>query len=271
MMRFTVLCLGFLVALAFGLPALSGAAQKEETVCIQCHGGLADALGAPVGEWRESIHAGNGISCQDCHGGDPTDFAMAMSLERGFLGAPDYAEVPEFCGRCHVGVLEDYQKSAHGLALQAGGAQCVMCHTNHAVQKASLDLINADSCSRCHDYARAERIRDILADTDGKIIAMDADLARLGKLGMAVKQFEGQLFDLRNGFHRAFHTVKIERVREQTGDVLAGLDKLQEEVSRIDAGLGQRKLWGGVAIGLLVLAGILFLLMRKTYEEEEKD
>ncbi len=270
MMRFTTLCLGFLVGLACSLPTLGMAAQQEETVCIQCHGGLPGAMGAPVGVWRGSVHADSGISCHDCHGGDPTDYAMAMSPERGFIGVPEYEEVPEFCGRCHVGVLEDYQKSAHGQALQAGGAQCVTCHSNHAVQKASLDLINPDSCSRCHDYERAEKIRGILFDTDQSIGAMESELTRLGKLGMDVEAFEGDLFDLRNRFHRAFHTVKIERVREQTGAVLSGLDTLRDEVAEINSRLGQRKLWGGVAIGLFVLAGILSLLLRKTYAEEEK-
>jgi hypothetical protein len=270
MMRISILCLGFLVALSLQVSTLAVAAQQEETVCIQCHGGLPDALGAPVAAWRESIHAANGISCHDCHGGDPTDFAMAMSPERGFIGVPEYVEVPEFCGRCHVGVLEDYQKSAHGLALHNGGAQCVVCHSNHAVQKASLDLINPDSCSRCHSYDRAEEIKGILADTDGRIGTMETDLTKLGKLGMDVEALQGQLFDLRNRFHRAFHTVKVERVKAQTGEVLGDLDQLREKVSEINARLGQRKLWGGVAIGLLVLAGILFLLMRKSYEEQEK-
>jgi hypothetical protein len=34
--------------------------------------------------------------------------------------------------------------------------------------------------------------------------------------------------------------------------------------------LSNRKLWGGVATGLLVLAGVLFSLLRKTYQEEER-
>ncbi len=270
MMRFTILCLGFLVALSFSLPASYAAAQQAETVCIQCHGGLPGAMGAPVEEWRESIHADNGIACEDCHGGDPTDFAMAMSPERGFIGVPEYAEVPEFCGRCHVGVLEDYLKSAHGMALQEGGAQCVTCHSNHAVQETSLDLINPDSCSRCHGYERAEEIKGILFDTDQRIETMEGKLTQLAKLGMDVDSHQGQLFDLRNRFHRAFHTVKVERVKQQTGAVLTGLDDLREKVSNIESRLGQRKLWGGVAIGVLVLAGILFLLLRKTYKEEEQ-
>lgn len=270
MMRITVLCLGLLAGLAGSLSTATAASQQGETVCIQCHGGLSGALGAPVKDWRGSIHASNGISCNDCHGGDPTDFAMAMSPDRGFLGAPDYEKVPEFCGRCHVGVLKDYLQSAHGMALSRGGAQCVVCHTNHSVQKASLDLINRESCTRCHDYARAEKVKAALADTDGKISAMETELDHLAKLGMFVDEYKGEVFSLRNRFHRVFHTVNIERIKAQTGPILAGLDKVREQVAKVDARLGQRRLWGGIAIGLLVLAGVLFLLVRKTYEEEEK-
>jgi hypothetical protein len=64
------------------------AASAQETVCTQCHGPLPGRLGEPVKLWRSSIHAANSISCHNCHGGDPTDMAMAMSPARGFLGIP---------------------------------------------------------------------------------------------------------------------------------------------------------------------------------------
>jgi len=35
---------------------------------------------------RPVSSAANGISCHDCHGGDPTDYEMAMTPERGFAG-----------------------------------------------------------------------------------------------------------------------------------------------------------------------------------------
>lgn len=270
MMRLAVLCLGFSLAVTCLLWASPAAAQQEETVCIQCHGGLEGHLGAPVQAWKGSVHDRNGIGCHDCHGGDPTDFAMAMSPERGFVGVPGHAEIPEFCGKCHVGVLEDYQKSAHGQALEAGGAQCVTCHGSHSVELANLGLINADSCSRCHEYGRAENIKEILADTDKRIKSLEQELDSLSELGTNVEAFQGQLFSLRNSFHRAFHTVKVERIREQTGPVLEGLEKLREEIAAIETDLGQRKFWGSVTIALLVIAGIIFFLIRKTYEEEEK-
>lgn len=260
-----ILSLGWLAV------AMAGAAESTESVCLQCHGGMEGHLGAPVGEWRESVHARNGISCHGCHGGDPTDFAMAMSPERGFIGVPEYEEVPQFCGRCHVGVLEDYLDSAHGQAVAEGGAQCVICHNNHDVQEAQLELINEDSCTRCHDYGRAAEIKTALAETDRRLGEMDEELVRLYRLGFDVEAKQGKLFNLRNRFHRVFHTVEVDRVQAKTAEVKAGIDEIGEIVSEIDARLAQRKLWGGASIGLFVFIGIVFLLIRKTYEEEESD
>lgn len=262
------LMIAMLLCLAVALPA--GAAQ-EQTVCIQCHGGLDGHLGAPVAPWQTSVHAASGISCHDCHGGDPTDFVMAMSPERGFIGVPSHEEIPEFCGRCHVGVLGDYRDSAHGQAIDRGGAQCVTCHGNHAVVRAHIDLINEQDCSRCHDYGRAAEIKQALQETDARFSEVDAGLQRVHKLGLTTESLEGALFDLRNRFHRVFHSVDVQKVRQETGGVQAELDKIAASVKEFDATQGKRKLWGGVAIALLVMLGVIFLLVRKTYEEEEQD
>lgn len=255
--------------LALALWALPATALAADTVCIECHSGQPGALGEPVAQWRTSVHAENGISCHDCHGGDPTDFAMAMNPASGFLGAPDYEEVPDFCGRCHVGVAESYRAGAHGQALESGGAQCVVCHGNHEVQKANLNLINEEACSQCHSYERAAMIRLSLGETDKMIKQAEGDLDRLYRLGFAVDDMEGALFNQRNRFHRIFHGVDVERVRQETAGVQAELGKVRAEVASIDATLGQRKLWGSVVIGLFVVAGVVFLLVRKAYEEDE--
>ena len=173
-----------LVALLLTAGVEAVPAQMPETVCLQCHGKQAGRFGAPVGAWRSSIHAANGISCHNCHGGDPSDMAMAMRPERGFLGAPKESTIPEFCGRCHVGVKEDYLASAHGRALGRGGPQCVTCHSNHAVRKATPDLINSQSCSRCHDYGRAEEIKASVVETDRRITELEQSLAGLRRTGI---------------------------------------------------------------------------------------
>ena len=265
-----LICVGFFLFVALNWGAFAwGQEGQAESVCITCHGGQSGHLGEPVALWRGSIHAENGISCHGCHGGDPTDMAMAMSPERGFIGVPGAEEIPDFCGRCHVGVKEDYLASAHGQALGAGGPQCATCHGAHQVARATPELINPQDCTRCHEYGRAEEIKEAVAATDQRIAQIDEVLANLHRKGIAVKEMSGTLFSIRNEFHRLFHSVDVEKVRQQTADFQSQLDQLQAKIDAIRADLGQRRIWGVVVVGLLTALTVLFILIRKSYKEEE--
>lgn len=267
MRRYLILTL--MVALVLVGSGITETAWAEDTVCIQCHGGLEGHLAEPVAKWRTSVHAANGISCHDCHGGDPTDFAMAMSPERGFIGAPGYTEVPEFCGRCHLGVKEDYMASAHGQALDRGGAQCVMCHGNHAIQKASIDLINEQSCTRCHEYDRAKQVKETISSTEATLTGLEKSVASLHRVGINVSKIKDELFAKRNDFRRLFHTVNVEKIKAQTAAVTDSLADVRKEINSYESDLGQRKLIGGVVVLLLVLGGCIALLIRRSYHREE--
>lgn len=243
----------------------------KESTCLQCHGAQSGQLGEPVPLWRESIHAANGISCHDCHGGDPTLMSQeAMSPERGFVGAPVETAIPDFCGRCHVGVKDDYLQSAHGQALGSGGPQCVTCHGNHKVMTASPDLINPQDCTRCHSYGRAEDIKAAVVATDQMIGSLSDNLSGLHRLGIDVKELRGKLFSLRNEFHRLFHSVDVDRVREKTADFQERIGQIRQEEETIQTMLHRRKLVGGGVAALLVLAGVLAALIRGSYHEEEQ-
>lgn len=271
--KLTGMVLGVSLLLA-GLvgPATAQAEGKPgDTVCIQCHSSQPGRLGEPVKQWRQSIHAANGISCHDCHGGDPTDFAMAMSPERGFLGAPKEIAIPDFCGRCHIGVKEDYLASHHGQALGAGGPQCVTCHSNHSIVKASLDLINQQDCTRCHEFGRAQTIKAAMVETDQRLADLTTALEGLHKIGIAVDELQGATFALRNDFHRLFHSVDVEQVNQQTSRFQARAAEIGSKIESIQDDLHQRKLWGAVVAVLLFFAGALFFLIRKTYQDDEKN
>ena len=86
----------------------------------------------------------------------------------------------------------------------------------------------------------------------------------------AVDEMEDSLFNQRNSFHRIFHGVDVERVRAETADVQAEVGKIISEVAEVDTTIQERKLWGSVVLGLFILAGVIFLLVRKAYEEEER-
>jgi hypothetical protein len=258
------LALAALAALAAPQPAL--AAEQPETVCIQCHGSLPDKLGAPVKLWRTSIHAENGISCNACHGGDPKDAADAMNRSRGFLGAPKETDIPAFCGRCHPGVLKDYLASAHGKRLGQGGPTCFTCHSNHAIQKASLTLINEKSCTRCHSFERARAIRDAMQQTEGYIVNIDGRIKGFQAQGVDTDRLGKGLFAVRNRFHTLFHDVNVTRVKAESTQINVELAKLDQDLKVIEEARTQRKTVGAFVIaGALLLAG-LFHLMKKTFD-----
>lgn len=248
-----------------GAPQPAAPAQPE-TVCIQCHGALPANLGAPVAQWRQSIHAANGISCNSCHGGDPKNAPVAMSPERGFLGVPKENEIPAFCGRCHPGVLKDYLASAHGQALGSGGPTCVTCHGNHQVLKASLELINEKSCSRCHSYERAKAIKDAMLQTEGFIVDIDRRITDYQALGVDTDRLGKTLFSVRNRFHTLFHDVDVARVKSESTRINAELTKLDQELKVIEDVRAKRRMAGGVVVFAMLLFAFLFHMMKKSYD-----
>jgi hypothetical protein len=158
--------------------------RVEQNVCIDCHASdlMKDEYKAIPAEWRKSWHYQNGVSCQDCHGGDPRDAAKSMTPESGFVGVPKPKEVPQFCGKCHLGIMESYLESGHGKALMATGRgpNCLICHgSGHKIQKASIEIINEKLCSVCHAYDRARTIKASLLLTEQKINEIDAGLKTL--------------------------------------------------------------------------------------------
>ena len=239
---------------------------QEEIVCIRCHSSQPGKLGEPVKLWRGSIHAANGIACNDCHGGDPKDAVNAMSPARGFLGAPKETAVPAFCGRCHVGVHKDYLQSAHGRALGNGGPTCVTCHSNHLVLKASLDIINEKACTQCHSYERAAAIKEAMQQTEGLIIAIGGDIEAFKGEGVDTDQLEKGLFSMRNRFHTLFHDLEVEKVRQESAQINSELNKIADSLGKIAEQRRKRKLAGGVVVGGALFAALILYLLRKSYD-----
>lgn len=248
-------------------PVAARSAETPENVCLQCHGAMTGRTGEPVKLWRGSIHAENGISCNGCHGGDPKDAANAMSPERGFLGVPKATDIPAFCGRCHLGVMKDFQASGHGRALGKGGPTCVTCHGNHQVVKATPDLINEKSCSRCHGFERAKEVKSAMQETERLISSLDDRIAGYKKIGGDVDRLEKGLFSLRNRFHSLFHSVDVEKVKKESAQITTELKKLEAAVTEMDTTRQKRKVAGAVAVAAALAAALLFHLLGRTYHD----
>ena len=188
-----------------------------------------------------------------------------MSPARGFLGAPKEPAIPAFCGRCHVGVMKDYLVSAHGRMLGKGGPTCVTCHGNHQVVKASLELINEKSCSRCHSFERAGVIRDAMRATETTIVAIDGRITAFKKIGTDTEKLEKELFAVRNSFHTLFHNVNVELVKKESARIQSDLKKIQAVLDKLDDAGQKRRIAGAAAVSLMLLIALALHLLRKTF------
>jgi len=169
------------------IAAVGGGPTSQATSCIQCHGGqmFEAAQRAKVKSFPTDVHAQVGLSCHDCHGGNPDpklgeDMAAAMDTNfkaNPFRGVPKRGEIPEFCGRCHsspdfmkrfnpsmrIDQVTEYWTSKHGQLLKLGDATvatCIDCHSVHDIKRPSqtdapvYPTHVGETCSRCHSDAK---------------------------------------------------------------------------------------------------------------------
>lgn len=159
------------------------ASAQKKSSCIECHTKLDDPrLSAPAKLFDNDIHRARGLSCNDCHGGDPNSDTKegAKDPRKGYLGKPKTLDIPAYCGKCHsdaslmkkfnpslrVDQEREYYTSVHGKLLKGGEARvatCISCHSVHGIRAISDPLSSvypsnvAETCSKCHasaDYMR---------------------------------------------------------------------------------------------------------------------
>lgn len=164
--------IAFVAALCFFPAAVF--AQKDS--CLECHNGLEAELMAPAANFAQDVHQQFGLTCTDCHGGNPAQADMDKAKDKSFKGAPKRANIPEFCASCHsdaaymrtfnprlrVDQLSQYQTSQHGKLLKKGDAKvavCTDCHGVHGIQTAKFPKSLTfpwnipQTCGRCHSDA----------------------------------------------------------------------------------------------------------------------
>lgn len=249
----------------------AGGPIVEKSACIECHTSdiMKPAFRTIPDEWQGSWHALNEVSCHNCHGGDPKDTSLAMSHVRGFVGKPKYDAVPGYCGKCHIGIMKNYLESGHGKTLKAvkKGPNCVTCHGSHGIQRATIDIINEQSCSRCHSYERAKVMKQALFLTEKKIGEIRSSLKALKNEGIYTAEDEKAVFSTEAEFRTLFHTIDVNLVKDRTDEFTRKLDNIEKTIQRNFSELKVRKNFS--AFLTLVFAGlaVVVAMLSATYKE----
>ncbi|HXW68262.1 MAG TPA: cytochrome c3 family protein [Dissulfurispiraceae bacterium] len=245
--------------------------QLEEDVCIGCHSSdtMKQQYRTVVEEWKASWHAQNKISCHDCHGGDPKDATMSMSPQRGFVGVPKPGEIPEFCGKCHIAILKNYLESGHGKAFKSTGKgpNCVTCHGSHRIGKAGIDIINEQTCTKCHSYDRARGMKQALFVVEKKMGEIERDINTLREQGIFVDEKERRLFSTQADFRALFHTVDVSLVQQRTDEFTKRLGLIDKEMQDIFRELRFRKNFSAFLMLLFSGMGLVILVYSKLPKE----
>lgn len=147
-----------LAAVFFLLSSTVGFSKGNQ--CVACHAKLTapqfKMLGHNFADWKKSVHAKNKITCEACHGGDPSA-TDPVKAHQGILPSKDekssvyFQNVPKTCGRCHAGEFAEFQKSVHYKMLQRSGKgpNCQTCHGSMATMVLTYGDLDR-TCSLCH-------------------------------------------------------------------------------------------------------------------------
>jgi len=192
-------------------PSKPSGPLPTETSCFNCHSQLDGAALEPTVRAAEDIHFQKGLSCQDCHGGDPTaidDMDASHNPKKGWTGKPDRLHIPEFCAKCHsdatfmkqfnprarVDQLSEYRTSVHGQKNAKGDGEvavCIDCHQVHGIRAISdprspvYPTNVAQTCAHCHADAKkmdpygipTNQLADYKTSVHFHAISVDGDLA----------------------------------------------------------------------------------------------
>ncbi|HKI97102.1 MAG TPA: ammonia-forming cytochrome c nitrite reductase subunit c552 [bacterium] len=163
--------------LLFGFAFASGASaqtkkpatpamNKAKSTCVDCHSDpkflvqnkkLYDYYQA----YKDSIHAQSGVTCSDCHGGNPKAATEAAAhgteaLSSANKASPiNYRNIPATCAKCHKKIYQMYRQSAHFEHLKAAapdeqGPNCVTCHGSLNVSVLTVNNVRT-TCQQCHN------------------------------------------------------------------------------------------------------------------------
>lgn len=140
--------------------------MAQQSSCIRCHSQQRFLVTHPrlyhyFLNWKDSIHAQEGVSCVDCHGGNPQANDMRHAHagrtkgHRSVMSAVNYKNIPATCAKCHSEVADSFRKSAHYRHLVAKGQarqgpNCVTCHGAMNTSVLNVNDVKA-ACARCHN------------------------------------------------------------------------------------------------------------------------
>jgi hypothetical protein len=279
-------------------------APYADNACIQCHRDLAGRSSEIVNlEWAHSVHYDAKVTCDGCHGGDPSvkresfesddqfkaashlrrdpEFLSLHKPDRDFVTAARGRSVSYFCGKCHSDIKEKHLGSPHG---GFGDPSCLYCHGqgSHQITDATPDIIDTRSreengrCTRCHTASTMQavaRIKHILIDTQQQIESSGQAyrvLESLGYRNLELERLHHHAAEVQSQLRRIFHSFDMREINNFASEIQDTVDRTTatlELVQRVHEAQRRQTIVGIGAVTLLLsLAGLMVFYKRSFLE-----
>ncbi len=188
-----------LMALAVPAALICMSAPAIGNGCIDCHKDEGFYARNPklyryYQDWIVSPHNEAGVTCNDCHGGNP-DGNTIESGHRGMFPMSDsrstlyFTRQPDTCGDCHTEKKKEFEQSKHFKALTAATEPAPTCTTCHPAmnRRPTYQTIVLNACTTCHHEGNRQGLPDIVGDAE--TLLRDINVAQ-GMLGWAKLHYE---------------------------------------------------------------------------------
>lgn len=224
--------------------------------CVSCHAQITQPVGLSnrYFEWHSSEHKEVGVSCEKCHGGDPTttDKAKAHSGIAPYSDPKSkihFRNLPETCKSCHQGIVNTFVESKHyqNLKVSGLGPSCSNCHAHMASEVMLSPQQTSTLCAYCHDTVngalpprpdireKAEAIMQSLNRADVAVrwaasLLREAEMKRMsiGPERMQVNAAQGLLKDAKF----SWHSFSLEATQKKADEAFSLTMKAKEDLGK---------------------------------------
>jgi cytochrome c553 len=231
-------------------------AKDVANSCIKCHSQpnfrVTDKkLYKYYRDWELSIHAQEGVTCVDCHGGDPAsadkDKAHKAEINKAhgddmktLLNTVEYERISATCGRCHKKNAKNYKKSKHFRILKEKGRShptptCVTCHGSINTSIPKSDSI-AGICAHCHNAVTENHpeIPEIASYLVARLAFMNSYYLHLISKGVLEKSpdFSKTVNKELSELAKTWHTLDLDRIEDKTLQIRTMMMKKGKELRK---------------------------------------
>jgi hypothetical protein len=171
---------------------LTLAASAAANSCIGCHSDADFYARFPrlynyYQDWIESPHSQAGVTCDECHSGDP-DGAEIASAHKGMFPVNNsrsslyFSRQPATCGACHADKQAEFEQSKHFGALESEIGAAPTCTTCHPAmnRRPTYQTIVLNACTTCHQQGNRQGLPLIVDDAEELLRSINVSKGMLG-------------------------------------------------------------------------------------------